>query len=136
MNPEPQNIDPFSTQATGQTAAILGASNKHDRYSYKAFKALSEAGWEVLPIHPSIPSIEGNRVYRSLKDLTTKPHTVTVYVNPSILEPIIDDLIELNPARVIFNPGTESAMAKERLKNSGIEALEACTLVLLATHQF
>jgi hypothetical protein len=49
---------------------------------------------------------------------------------------IIDDIIELSPSRVIFNPGTENPGAHDRLEAKGIEVVEACTLVLLRRDQF
>ena len=47
-----------------------------------------------------------------------------------------DKIIDLKPIRVIFNPGTENQEFIELLKKAGIQALEACTLVLLRTNQF
>jgi hypothetical protein len=44
--------------------------------------------------------------------------------------------VALNPRRVIFNPGTESAPLQQALDEAGIEWLEACTLVMLRTGQF
>ena len=49
---------------------------------------------------------------------------------------IIDDIVELAPRRVIFNPGAENPESYERLEAGGIEVVEACTLVLLRTGQF
>ena len=34
--------------------AVLGASNKPDRYSYKAIKLLQECGHHVFPVHPKL----------------------------------------------------------------------------------
>jgi len=45
-------------------------------------------------------------------------------------------LLELNPKRVIFNPGTENKLLVEILEKNKIEAIEACTLVLLSTGQY
>ncbi|MGL5730726.1 MAG: CoA-binding protein [Bacteroidales bacterium] len=42
----------------------------------------------------------------------------------------------LKPRRVIFNPGTENDTFEEMLTENGIEAMEACTLVLLASKQY
>jgi hypothetical protein len=48
----------------------------------------------------------------------------------------VQDILAVRPRRVIFNPGAENASAAETLARHGIEAVEACTLVLLATGQF
>jgi hypothetical protein len=52
------------------------------------------------------------------------------------LEPIVDDLIALIPKRIIFNPGTEDLGLHQKISNAGIEATEACTIVLLHSGQY
>jgi hypothetical protein len=42
----------------------------------------------------------------------------------------------MKPARVIFNPGTESQSLEEGLASSGIPFVKACTLVMLSTGRF
>jgi hypothetical protein len=37
---------------------------------------------------------------------------------------------------VIFNPGTENPIFEKLIEDSGAQALEACTLVLLASGQY
>ena len=115
---------------------ILGASDRPERYAYRAFQQLREHGHHVSLVHPRIQEIEGVAVVGSLKDVERPVDTVTLYVNPTILEPLVADLIALAPRRVIFNPGTESETAAEALKKAGIGSEEACTLVLLSTGAF
>jgi hypothetical protein len=74
-------------------------------------------------------------------DLRQKPilmgmHTITLYLGPQNQSEWIDYLICLRPQRIIFNPGTENPLFFQKAKTAGIEALEACTLVMLTTGQF
>ena len=39
--------------------AVIGASDKPERYSYQAVKLLQEKGHTVFPVHQRIRSIEG-----------------------------------------------------------------------------
>jgi hypothetical protein len=75
-------------------------------------------------------------VTNRLDDIDDAVDTLTLYVGPKLLEPQADDIVRLKPARVIFNPGTESRLVQQRLDAAGIEWLEACTLVMLRTDQF
>lgn len=119
-----------------KTVVLLGASNKTDRYSYKALHMLIENGYEVIPVNPVLDDIDGVVVKHSISEISQPVHTVTLYLNPSRLEPVVDEIIKLKPKRVIFNPGTESPEAQERMAENGIETIEACTLVLLRTGRF
>ncbi len=118
-----------------EKVAILGASPDSERYSYKAFKKLEENQHEALLVSPKYEKIEGHKVYKSLSELP-KVDTLTVYVNPKISSTMKEDIKKLNPKRVIFNPGTENSELQSELSQSGIEVVEACTLVLLSTDQF
>ena len=119
-----------------KTVVILGASNKPDRYSYKAFRMLKDNGHKVIPVNPVLDEIEGIVVKHSIEEVKGEVDTVTLYMRPERTEPLAEKIIGVKPRRVIFNPGTESQVLEERLRGEGIEALEACTLVLLRTGRF
>ena len=116
--------------------AVLGASNKPDRYSCRAVKKLSEKGHVPLPVHPALEEIEGIPVYKSLRDIADPVDTITVYLSASRSSLIADDIVAHGARRVIFNPGAENPALGTRLRAEGVEVVEACTLVLLSTDQF
>ena len=62
--------------------------------------------------------------------------TVTVYVGKARSDGMLDEFLALGARRVIFNPGAENAELAAELREQGVEVLEACTLVLLATGAF
>lgn len=122
-----------------EVVAILGASDNPERYSYKAFQMLKEYGHTPILIHPNLKAIDGLPVTASLSLAATqnpKIDTLTLYVNPQILASHHEAILKMKPLRVIFNPGTEDIHFAEELKNQGIEAVFACTLVMLRTNQF
>jgi predicted CoA-binding protein len=118
------------------TVAILGASEKADRYANKAQQRLVNHGYTVLPVSPAGKTIMGIESVKKISDIKQPVDTVTLYVGPKILAEQMQDLITLKPRRVIFNPGTEDAALQAQLEKAGIHTVEACTLVLLSTDQF
>lgn len=115
---------------------IVGASDKPDRYSYKALKLLVAQGYPVHPVHPRLTEIEGIAVISEVSEIEGIIDTVTLYVNPTIGETLADSLIKVNPKRVICNPGSECRGLVMKLEAAGIETVEGCTLVMLQTGQF
>lgn len=115
---------------------ILGASDKPERYSFKAFKMLQEYGHSPVLVSPTLKSLEGLQVFSDLAEVTGKVDTLTVYVNPGISSQLQEKILSLKPARVVFNPGSENIDLMKALDLAGIPVLEACTLVLLRTGQF
>lgn len=116
--------------------AILGASTNPERYSYKAVKLLEEMGYGVFPVHPSARPIDGLKCYAGLGEIEEEIDTITVYLSEKNSEPIVEQIIQSKPRRVILNPGAESAVLTSRCEEAGIQVQEACTLVLLRTGQF
>lgn len=116
--------------------AVLGASNKPERYSFKAVRLLREKGHTVWPVHPALADVDGLRVWPSLRGIPEPVHTVTVYLSARNQEPIAEELLNCAVRRVIFNPGTENPELTKHLRARGKEVLHACTLVLLTTGQF
>lgn len=119
-----------------ETVAVLGASPKPERYSNRAILMLREYGHRVIPVNPIQREIAGLPVAASLADIREPVDTVTVYVSPAHLDPLVDGLLALKPRRVIFNPGAEHPRIAARLQAAGIATEEACTLVLLRSRQF
>ena len=116
--------------------AVIGASDKPDRYSYKAVMLLKEKGHKVYPVHPRIKEIEGTAVYPSIKDIQDPVDTISMYVAADISTALAPDILAKKPKRIIFNPGAENPTLETQLAQDGITPLNACTLVLLNTNQF
>lgn len=116
--------------------AVMGASDNPERYSNRAILLLREHGDIVLPVTPGKPRIAGLHAFTSIKDVPPPIDTVTLYVNPRVLEKVADEIIDAHPRRVIFNPGSEHPEMARKFRNAGIQTDEACTLVLLRTGQF
>jgi len=116
--------------------AVLGASRKAERYSNRAVLKLAEKGHTVFPINPALAEIQGIPVYPRMAEIPVPIDTATVYLAAARSSVLLDDFLELKPRRVILNPGAENPPLAAALAAEGIEILNACTLVLLATGQF
>lgn len=112
------------------SVAILGASDKPDRYSNMLVKRLASKGQELYPVNPALKSIDGIEVYRSLAELPKGIDVLTVYLNPRRSSALADAIIATGIPRVIFNPGAENEGLSDRLTDAGIRVEEACSLVL------
>lgn len=114
---------------------IIGASPKPERYSYKAHRMLQSHGHDTVLVGSRPGELDGKTIQTGEPKLDDI-HTVTLYVNPQIQEKYYPYILNLKPQRVIFNPGTENDAFYDQCNQAGIEAIEACTLVLLSTNQF
>ncbi len=116
---------------------IVGASTNPSRYAYLACEILTRYGHEIVPVGIKKGEVFGNEILDlRMKPKITNVDTVTLYIGPRHQSVWIDYILSLKPVRVIFNPGTENDDFIKRVNDSGAEALEACTLVMLRTGQF
>jgi predicted CoA-binding protein len=111
---------------------ILGASNNPARFSYLAANRLKQKKYEFVPVGIKRGSVAGEEIL----DIRQKPSvgdvdTITLYMNPRNQVPYYDYILQLNPRRIIFNPGTENPELAELARNHHIETIFSCTLVML-----
>jgi len=114
---------------------VLGASPNSSRYSYMAVNKLSESNIPVIALGLR-PGYIGNIPINTKPEKFENIHTVTLYIGSDNQEKFYDYIINLCPARIIFNPGTENPDFRKIAESHGIETLEACTLVMLATKSY
>jgi uncharacterized protein len=120
---------------TINTTLVIGASINPGRYSYKAIKALRHHKINVVAVGLREGIIEDVIITHGLPD-EKNIDTVTMYIGAENQRPYFDFLISLKPRRVIFNPGAENKELSDLLSGNGIEVIEDCTLVMLATGQY
>jgi len=70
------------------------------------------------------------------KEIHTDVDTITLYVGPHNQTGLYEYILNTHPKRIIFNPGTENDELENLASSQGIETIEACTLVMLATGQY
>ena len=118
--------------AEPKKTVILGASNNPARFSYLAANRLKQKEYEFVPVGIKRGSVAGVEIL----DIRQKPFiedvdTITLYMNPRNQAPYFDYILQLNPRRIIFNPGTENPELVELARNRHIETIFDCTLIML-----
>lgn len=120
---------------TKKPTVVLGASTNPERYSYIAAHRLMGHGHPIWPVGVKKGSINGVEIINE-PSIISGVDTITLYLNPTHQENWQSFIMGCQPKRVIFNPGTENPSFAKELQDLGIEATEACTLVLLSTDQY
>lgn len=118
-----------------KTTLVLGASLNPERYSYMAVRKLKFNHYKVVAVGLREGEIFGVHVDKPFTRFEAI-HTITLYMGPRVLAQYHDYILQMKPSRVIFNPGSEDRKFAERLVNAGIEVVEACTLIMIASDQY
>ena len=112
----------------GRAALIFGASPKRDRMSNKAIRAYLEAGYRVIPVHPTEAVIEGLPTFPTIASVADPGELLLLYVRPEIGLRALPEAAASGIRRVYVNPGTGSEELVSRIRSLGMEPIEACAI--------
>lgn len=114
---------------------VVGASLKPERVSNQAIKKLKSYGHEVVAIGLREGEVAGIKILKG-KPVVHDVDTVTLYMNEKNQQDMMEYILSLKPKRIIFNPGAENPVFMKRCIENGIDAIEACTLVMLSLGEY
>ena len=118
-----------------KTTLVIGASEKEERYSNMAVKLLAKYQHTVFAIGNKTGKINDIEIATGQPKLENV-NTVTLYLSKQYQKEYYDYILSLKPQRIIFNPGTENEELEILAKEHNVNAIDACTLVLLKTGQY
>ena len=118
-----------------KTTLVIGASTNPARFSHLAIYSLRKNGHSVVALAKRAGQVFDVPIQTEFPE-NIDIHTITMYIGSQRQQEYYQPIISLKPERVIFNPGAENQEFQELLEQNGIEAIEACTLVMLSTDQF
>jgi predicted CoA-binding protein len=120
---------------TKYTTLIIGATTNPNRYAYLALESLVKRNYPVVGVGLKEAEINGVKIHKD-KKVFSNIDTVTLYLSAKNQIGFYDYLLQLNPRRVIFNPGTQNPELENLLAKNDIKVVHACTLVMLKTGQY
>lgn len=106
-----------------------------NRYSNMAIKKLKKNNFDVYALGISAGEVEGVKLFSEFKKIDDV-YAVTIYLNPFNQRQFYDYILDLNPEKVIFNPGAENRELELILVENEVEFELACSLVLLSLNSF
>lgn len=95
---ETQDKDIVHVLTSVKTIALVGASHKAHRASYRVMRFLLDNNYQVIPINPALQGTElmGQTVYSALADIPFTVDMVDVFRDASHLQNIVEEAIFLN----------------------------------------
>ncbi|MGH2623053.1 MAG: CoA-binding protein [Sphingobacterium sp.] len=114
---------------------ILGASTNPARYSYLVANKLARKSHPIVNVGRKTGKVAGVEI-EPAEHIHNDIDTITLYVGPKNQAQYYDYILNTQPRRLIFNPGSENEELATLAKEKGIEVVEGCTLVMLNTGQY
>lgn len=106
-----------------KTIAVVGLSPKAGRPSHMVSKAMQQFGYRIIPVHPAVDEILGEKVWPDLKALHEKPDLVDVFRAPQHVGPIVDTCIELEIPAIWLQDGVINEEAALKAQRAGLTVI-------------
>ena len=112
-----------------KVVAVIGASADRHKFGNKAVRAFQAAGFDVVPINPTVAEVEGLATYPSVLDVPRAIDMATVYVQPDVAERLLPEFVKKGIGEVWLNPGADDDEVIAAAKKIGLNVIVACSII-------
>ncbi len=111
--------------AETRTIALVGASDRPDRPSYRVMASLQAHGYRVIPVNPQITGehIHGEFVFRDLAQLGDPIDMVDIFRNSAAAGEAVDQAIAAGAKSVWMQIGVINHEAAARAEAAGLKVV-------------
>lgn len=116
------------------TVALVGASDRPDRPSYRVMATLQKHGYRVIPVNPQITGehVHGEFVFRELAQLGDPIDIVDIFRRSDSAGEVVDQAIAIGAKAVWMQLGVIDEAAAARAEAAGLKVvMDRCPAIEL-----
>ena len=122
--------------AGASTIAVVGASRDPRKAGGSVPEGLQRRGFRIIPINPYADELFGERVYRSLGDVTEKIDLVDVFRPAADAPEIARQAVAIGAKALWLQEDIRSEEARRIAEEAGLDYVEdECTAVVASLYQ-
>ncbi|WP_017727847.1 CoA-binding protein [Halalkalibacterium ligniniphilum] len=105
---------------TSKRIAVVGLSANPERTSYMISEAMKNAGYEIIPVNPSVDEVLGEKAVATLQDIEGPVDIVNVFRRSEFLPEIAKDTVDIGAKIFWAQLGVENEEAYDYLQEHGV----------------
>jgi len=106
-----------------KTIAVVGLSPNPARPSYGVSQAMQGYGFRVIPVHPAIQEVLGEKVYARLADIPEQIDLVDVFRSAEHIDGVVDECLDLGLKAIWIQDGIVNESAAARAQAGGMTVI-------------
>ena len=103
-----------------KTIAVVGLSPNPARPSHGVARAMREFGFNIIPVHPAVQEVLGERAYPRLADIPVPIDLVNVFRQAQFVSGIVDECLALGVKALWIQEDIVDVAAAERAQAAGV----------------
>jgi uncharacterized protein len=108
-----------------KTIAVVGCSTSPYKAAHHVPVTVQEAGYRVIPVHPTAPEILGEPAYPRLADVPDEIDMVNVFRPSAEAADVVRQAADLGIGAVWLQSGIRSTEAREIAEAAGMDYVES-----------
>ncbi len=104
--------------------AVVGLSNDPGSASYYVASVLTDLGYEIVPVNPTVDEVLGLRSYRALAEVPGEIDVVDVFRRPEHLPAVARDAVAAGAKALWLQSGLRSEEAGAIAKAAGLDFVQ------------
>lgn len=122
QNPHDRKIKEILQQT--KTIAVVGLSDKPERDSYQVAKYMQERGYRIIPVHPRVKTVLGEKAYKNLSEIPAPVDMVNVFRKSSDTPPVVEAALQINPKSIWLQLGIANEQAAAMAVQSNVPFIQ------------
>jgi len=103
-----------------KTIAVVGLSPNPARPSHGVSRSMQGFGYTIIPVHPAVKEILGERAYPRLADIPVAVDLVNVFRRAEHIEGVVNETVAIGSKNLWIQEGIINVPAAERARRAGI----------------
>jgi predicted CoA-binding protein len=105
-----------------KTIAMVGASPRPDRPSYRVMQFLQSRGFRVIPVNPQAAgeTLHGEKIHAALADVPETIDMVDIFRRSELVPPVVDEAIAKGAKVIWMQLGVRDDAAAAKAEAAGV----------------